>query len=367
MIEDAKNVWLDVGQLLGRHQDAAGRSVDGQTVGDRYDAPLSLSSRPRDAPIGGSVEAPFIVRHGDYWYLFVSFDRCCRGADSTYNVVVGRARERHRAVRRQDRQADDRRRRLAGDCCDDADLERTWPPGRAPRGGPRLPVLSRLLRRGPGSRLCAADLHDGMGGRLAACRPAAIAPYHYVRLQPFSDRQDVLIVGGEDHKTGQAADTDARFDRLESWARQVFPNLGVVEFRCSVKSWSQWTDSAFIGRNPGEDNVFIATGDSGHGLTHGTIAGMLISDLIQNRDNDWKKIYDPSRKTFKAVGEFAKENLNVAAQYVDYVTGGDVKDAEDIAQGSGAIVRRGVQNSPSIATRLVGCTRCRRSVLISAV
>jgi arabinan endo-1,5-alpha-L-arabinosidase len=37
------------------------------------------------------VEAPFIVRHGDYWYLFVSFDRCCRGADSTYNVVVGRA------------------------------------------------------------------------------------------------------------------------------------------------------------------------------------------------------------------------------------------------------------------------------------
>jgi arabinan endo-1,5-alpha-L-arabinosidase len=48
----------------------------------------SLSSRPREQPINGSVEAPFIVRHGDYWYLFVSFDRCCRGAESTYNVVV---------------------------------------------------------------------------------------------------------------------------------------------------------------------------------------------------------------------------------------------------------------------------------------
>ena len=47
-------------------------------------------------------------------------------------------------------------------------------------------------------------------------------PYHYVRLQPFSDKQDVLIVGGEDHKTGQADNTDARFDRLESWARQFF-------------------------------------------------------------------------------------------------------------------------------------------------
>ena len=51
----------------------------------------SLSSRPREQPIGGSVEAPFIVRHGNYWYLFVSFDRCCRGAQSTYNVVVGRS------------------------------------------------------------------------------------------------------------------------------------------------------------------------------------------------------------------------------------------------------------------------------------
>ena len=51
-----------------------------------------LSSRAREQPINGSVEAPFIVRHGDYWYLFVSFDRCCRGAESTYNVVVGRSR-----------------------------------------------------------------------------------------------------------------------------------------------------------------------------------------------------------------------------------------------------------------------------------
>lgn len=52
----------------------------------------ALSSRPREQPIGGSVEAPFIIRNGDYWYLFVSFDRCCRGAQSTYHIVVGRSR-----------------------------------------------------------------------------------------------------------------------------------------------------------------------------------------------------------------------------------------------------------------------------------
>jgi len=53
----------------------------------------SLCSRDRAQPIGGSVEAPFIIRHGDYFYLFVSFDRCCRGVNSTYNVVVGRSRK----------------------------------------------------------------------------------------------------------------------------------------------------------------------------------------------------------------------------------------------------------------------------------
>src|SRR4029453_5436328 len=121
------------------------------------------------------------------------------------------------------------------------------------------------------------------------------------------------------HKTGQANDTEARFDRLEAWARKVFPHLGLIEYRWSGRVSETVDGAAFIGRNPGEDNVYIATGDSGHGMTHGTIAGMLIRDLIQNRDNDWKKIYDPSRKTLKAMGEFAKENLNVAAQYVDYV------------------------------------------------
>ena len=57
----------------------------------------TLSSRPRKGeqqtpPVDGSVEAPFIVKHKDWWYLFVSFDLCCRGVDSTYNIVVGRSK-----------------------------------------------------------------------------------------------------------------------------------------------------------------------------------------------------------------------------------------------------------------------------------
>jgi arabinan endo-1,5-alpha-L-arabinosidase len=92
VIQDEKNVWLTWGSFWGGIKM---RRVDPSTGKlSASDTTLhSLSSRPREAPIGGSVEAPFIIRHGDYWYLFVSFDRCCRGAESTYNVVVGRARE----------------------------------------------------------------------------------------------------------------------------------------------------------------------------------------------------------------------------------------------------------------------------------
>jgi len=77
---------------------------------------------------------------------------------------------------------------------------------------------------------------------------------------------------------------------------------------------------AFIGRNPGDQNIYVVTGDSGNGMTHGTIAGILLTDLILGRDNDWATLYDPSRISPQAAAEFAKENLNAVAQFGDYIT-----------------------------------------------
>ena len=175
-------------------------------------------------------------------------------------------------------------------------------------------------------------------------------PYHYVRLQHSSDLQargfDLLIVGGEDHKTGQADDAEARFARLESWAREHFPDVKEVEYRWSGQVMETDDGLAFIGRDPGhQPNVYIATGDSGMGMTHGTIAGMLISDLILGKPNEWEKLYDPTRKRMhpSAVGEWLKENVNVAKQFGDYVTGSDVEDVKLIRPGEGAIIRRGVK------------------------
>ncbi|HUQ50478.1 MAG TPA: FAD-dependent oxidoreductase [Terriglobales bacterium] len=170
-------------------------------------------------------------------------------------------------------------------------------------------------------------------------------PYHYVRLQSIDgdDAEEILIIGGEDHKTGQANDGDSRFDRLEHWARERWPQITSVDYRWSGQVIETQDGLTFIGRNPlDNDNVFIATGDSGMGMTHGTIAGMLISDLILGRTNPWEKLYDPRRIRVLAADEFVKENLNTFAQYKAYFTPADVQAIKMIAPGEGALIRRGL-------------------------
>lgn len=166
--------------------------------------------------------------------------------------------------------------------------------------------------------------------------------YHYVRLQPLDESSDLLIVGGEDHKSGQADDADERHQRLIDWARERF-SVGEVEFTWGGQCMETMDGLAFIGRNPlDQDNIYVVTGDSGMGITHGTIAGMLLTDMILGRANPWEQLYDPSRKTVAAAGPFVKENINVAGQYLDWLTPGEVKSVDEIEPGAGAIVRRGM-------------------------
>ncbi|WP_447984466.1 FAD-dependent oxidoreductase [Nitrospira sp. Nam74] len=168
-------------------------------------------------------------------------------------------------------------------------------------------------------------------------------PYHYVRLHAWDHGHDMLIIGGEDHKTGQADESVDRHARLARWARTHFPRLGEVEFQWSGQILEPMDGLAFIGRNPMDDeNVYIATGDSGMGMTHGTIAGMLLTDLVRGRPNPWAELYDPSRVRLRATPELAQENANAVAQYAEWMTGGDVDSVEKIPLNSGAVMREGM-------------------------
>jgi glycine/D-amino acid oxidase-like deaminating enzyme/nitrite reductase/ring-hydroxylating ferredoxin subunit len=134
-----------------------------------------------------------------------------------------------------------------------------------------------------------------------------VPPYHYVRIQSLEndENNDLLIIGGEDHKTGNVGGKEGedklgeRFKKLEVWAKERFP-IEDIAYSWSGQVMEPMDSLAFIGRNPTDDtnkkNILIATGDSGNGITHGTIAGMLLSDMILGKNNIWSTLYDPSRE-----------------------------------------------------------------------
>ena len=166
--------------------------------------------------------------------------------------------------------------------------------------------------------------------------------YHYVRLQPWTEKNDILIVGGGDHKSGEADDADARFLALEAWMRNLLPALSRERHRWSGQIMDTIDYCAFIGLNPSDKRTFISTGDSGQGITHGAVAGLLVSDLILKGSSPWAEVYEPSRKPLKAAGTFFSENLTVAKNFAEYVAPGEKKSWDELKPGEGAIVRSGL-------------------------
>ena len=173
----------------------------------------------------------------------------------------------------------------------------------------RTYVIGTRIKKGAIPTALYWDTGDQNSGNL-------VAPYHYVRIQNIYDdneNYDLLIVGGEDHQTGTFSsdnDIEKRYSRLESWARGHFPIEG-IEYQWSGQVMEPKDSIAFIGHNPGDDrnNIYIATGDSGNGITHGTIAGILLTDLILGKSNPWAALYDPSREPGKELDSNAGESV----------------------------------------------------------
>lgn len=168
-------------------------------------------------------------------------------------------------------------------------------------------------------------------------------PYHYARLEEINGRV-LLIVGGEDVITGHEGHDDlARFDRLEAWAKERWPKLGARAYAWSGQVFEPDDHLAFIGDDPGsKKKSLIATGDSGQGLTHGTLAGLILGDrVLGHAPRPYAKIYEPGRLALKAALEFAKTAAKILPPYADHLTPGEAKNASEIPPGTGRILRRG--------------------------
>ncbi len=187
--------------------------------------------------------------------------------------------------------------------------------------------------------------------------------YHYVRIQPGGGPLDMLIIGGEDHKTGTAHDMGDRFARLEEWARQRYPQLQSIEYRWSGQVMEPVDYLPFTGLNHGNNHIYIHTGDSGQGITNAVAGSLILRDLIAGVDNNWAEVTDPQRISITATGEYLKENIKAATHWAEHLTAGDVTSTNSIQPGQGAIIRDGLKKlavfrdeSGTLHARSAACT-----------
>eukprot|EP00850_Spirogloea_muscicola_P001747 SM000006S19512 [mRNA] locus=s6:1275063:1278577:+ [translate_table: standard] len=176
------------------------------------------------------------------------------------------------------------------------------------------------------------------------------SPYHYVRIEEKADH-DVLVVGGGDHPVGARQGSYLNvWNNLEEWARSRWSHAGERLYQWSGEVYEPIDKLHLHGRDPlhPPGNTYIATGDSGEGMTGGTIAGMVISDLICGRNNQWAELYDPTRlpplsmETVQSEGEVAMHTMQGYSDVLP-LKGTDIAAIEDLVPDSGGIMQQGLK------------------------
>ncbi len=160
----------------------------------------------------------------------------------------------------------------------------------------------------------------------------AYEPYHYTRLHQ-SERGTFLIIGGEDHETTQHNEPARAFANLEEYAATKF-GLRDIAYRWSGQIIVPADGLPFIGKSPGEQHVYVATGFAGTGITFGTVAGMLLSDLVRGVPNSWVELFSPNR-----VRPLTQESPATITR--DRFSRGDVDAVREVPAGEGRLLRSG--------------------------
>jgi Rieske Fe-S protein len=169
---------------------------------------------------------------------------------------------------------------------------------------------------------------------------SADSPSRSVRGVPL-DGEELLLVGGEGHRTGTGGDTEERYRRLEAFAREHW-DVQSVEYRWSAQDNTTLDGVPYIGPVvPVDDRVLMATGFAKWGMTNGTVAAQILADRVLGRENEWASFFDPARIPPLAAGpKFVTENAPVGVRFLgDRLTKPGRRPIEDLAPGEGDIVR----------------------------
>jgi glycine/D-amino acid oxidase-like deaminating enzyme/nitrite reductase/ring-hydroxylating ferredoxin subunit len=160
-------------------------------------------------------------------------------------------------------------------------------------------------------------------------------PYHYYRLEPGREF-DFVVYGGEDHKTGQATDTVARYERLERGLQTLLPDVAITH-HWSGQVVETHDGLPYIGEQT--SHQYTGTGYSGNGMTFGTLGAMMACDGILGRRNPWRELFAIDRKKLSAVWDYLKENADYPYYLIrDRFAGAEGRSVRTVKRGEGKII-----------------------------
>lgn len=170
---------------------------------------------------------------------------------------------------------------------------------------------------------------------------SADEPTRSLRTTPANGGLLLLIVGGEGHKTGQG-DPAKSYRRLEDWARGHFP-VESVPYRWATHDHVSVDRVPFVGPLlPWRTRVWVATGYGKWGLTNGTAAALILTDLILGRENRWADLFSSRRVRSLVSRSLVRENANVARRFVaDRLKLPGQEAVEALRPGEGTVARIG--------------------------
>ncbi len=164
-------------------------------------------------------------------------------------------------------------------------------------------------------------------------------PTRSVRTFRHADKE-YLVVAGEGHRTGEGDDMAQHYANLEQWALENF-SATQADYRWWAQDYVSVDRVPFIGRESSGEHILVATGFGKWGMTNGTVAAMMLTDIIRGIPNAWAQVFDATRvNALKDAPQMMKGGAKLAKHYVgDVFRKFGAPSVETLELGSGALVK----------------------------
>ncbi|KZZ83590.1 FAD-dependent oxidoreductase [Bacillus sp. SJS] len=154
------------------------------------------------------------------------------------------------------------------------------------------------------------------------------------------DGEQLVLIGGEDHKTGQILNTEQCYEALAEFGEEQL-DMTEIRYRWSAQDLKTLDGVPYAGPITKEHpNILITTGYGLWGMTNGTAAAQIAADSIMGKKNPYAELYSPQRPGNKtAAVQFIKQNTDTAKEFVKGKLKRSQEKAEDLGFDEGARIK----------------------------